>query len=166
MKHNKRRGKFGNRMRRKPKVTKTPTGNLIRLRDFYPDYEGKEQETEVSDEVLACMMRAFDEEHNYCMELCRHYVPLPFDEQIMGELYGITAESPQDIVEKQELMQRLHHALMQIDPVLSRRFCLYYESKMSLRQIADMEDVTYKVVWRSIRKAVDELYDILNDFDE
>lgn len=166
MKHYKAGGKFGNRMRRLPTVTKTPTGNRIRLHEFYPDYQGTEKEIEVSDDVLNCMMTAFREEHSYSMELCRHFVPIPFDEQKMGDLYGITESSSEEIYEIKETAQKLYHAMRQIDSLQAKCFYLYYAEEMTIQQIASRIGISSPKAWRSIQRAVAALRKLMRDSDE
>lgn len=158
--------KFSNRMRRLPTVTKTPSGNRICLHEFYPNYQGAEQEIEVSDDVLNCMMTAFREEHSYSMELCRHFVPIPFDEQYMGEMFNLTDASAQDIYEIKETVQQLYHALKQIDSLQAKCFCLYYAEEMTIQQIATEIGISSPKAWRSIQRAVAALRQLMCKNDE
>ena len=150
-----------------PRFIETDEGKyVIYLSDFY-DFDTPTDETaEVEKEVLIALLRSKRLEKR--IEICdyRHRVPFHFDENETAALEGIYVESAEETCLHQIENAALYHALRSLQPSQRRRCELYYFERLSLEEIALLENVTPKAVRFCIDRALVQLRKMLADYYE
>ncbi len=149
----------------KIKYTKTPTGNLIRVADYYPNPCGTEEYVEVSDAVLEYLAKCQSCSYREHSSDTRNIHPFAFDETLTGEVYGIFEQGADEAYWKRIQAYLLYAAMQKISPQKARRFYLYYAVNLTAKEIAAMEGVSKMAVSKSIRTTRKRLRRLLSELD-
>lgn len=150
-----------------PRFIETDEGKyVIYLSDFY-DFDAPTNETaEVEKEVLIALLQSKRLEKRIEIRDYRHRVPFNFDENETAALEGIYTESADETFFHQFENAALYHALHLLQPTQRRRCELYYFERLSLEEIALLENVTPKAVRFCIDRALVQLRKLLADYYE
>lgn len=137
---------------------------MIKMSDYYPEHTGEEY-IEVSSEVYEQLCIERRREKMYERRDYLHIFNCGFDENIVGEVYGIYGESAEDRLLGNIKRSKLYEALSLIDPVYAKRLYLYFGVGMKAREIAEIEGVSHAAVFKSVNKGLEALRPLLSKKD-
>lgn len=134
----------------------------INLRDFYPQIRA-DCFISVSDEILETMQQAQRDEQSYRRYLRLHHAQYSLEwQQSIGPNHVLSdTPTPQEVVEWDENVKRLHEAIASLPVTQRRRIIAYYFLEWSVTQIAAAEKVHHHAVEISIQRGIRNIKKIL-----
>lgn len=139
-------------------VAKVEDGKkFIRISDFYENNCTGEELVAVSDEVLETLVAMKREEKRKAEDDYRHLTAFGFDDTKASELLGITENSPEQNFFKRAQIEDMKLAMKKLNETSRRRFYRYYALGMTLKQIAERDDVSEAAVFYNIQSTVKKL---------
>ena len=135
--------------------------NVIRISDYYIRNCSEQECVTVSDEVLEYLISARREERAQRQRDYRHLAPFGLDEVYLAELCGISDKSAEECFFDDQISQKLHQALNEIDLIFRRRFYFYHVVGMTMEEIGKPEGVSHSAISKSLGKSAEQLRKLL-----
>ena len=138
----------------------------INLKKVYYYLYPKDTFIEVSDEVAEALLilHRAEEARNSKIRYHKAYYSLDCDDGIENHILNEPAPSPEEIYlekEEEELLrlslERLNEAINHLTPIQARRIRKRYLLGMKIREIAEQEGVSYRVVFETLRDSLTKM---------
>lgn len=130
----------------------------IRLKDFYKDAVGETEYTYVTREVYDALADTFRKEaHAQEMKDVRHMTREGYTEGETEDFMAVPEETLEEAVIKQIELEILQKAVQSLTEVQKERLHLYFFEGMTVRAIAEKQDVNRNAVWKSIQGILEQL---------
>ncbi len=134
----------------------------IRLKDYYDEPVGDEEYLYVSREVYEILADIFRKEaHAQEMKDIRHIIRKGYAEDDMLEYIDGEQESVEDVVIRKIELERLETAMVEatetLTPIQRIRLKLYFYDGLSVREIAQKQNVNINAVWKSLQLIIDRI---------
>ncbi len=136
----------------------------IRLKDYYENPVGNEEYLYVSREVYEILADIFRKEaHAQEMKDIRHIIRKGYAEDDMLKYIDEEQESVEDMVIRKLELERLENAMIKatktLTPIQRIRLKLYFYDGLSVREIAQIQNVNINAVWKSLQMIIDRIKD-------
>ncbi len=135
----------------------------IRVAEFYPDNCCDDKYCNVSMKVYEQLCREKVRERSQKRKDRRQIATYNFDEDKLGEMYGIFSKSAEDECYENGLFKKLNIAIQKINPVLFKRFFRHYVLGIRTSQIAREEGISHTGVIKSYERVREQLRKYLNE---
>ena len=138
----------------------------INLRDFYPDMYKVDAFLEVTDEVHAVFIedQRAEATHKRKMYSYKAQYPLDCDNGIEKAVLQ-RPPTPDEILEDRQLRNQLYSLVMALPDKQSKRIYARFYMGMTVKEIAQLEQVDLSRVYDSIQRGLRRLEKILKNLD-
>lgn len=127
----------------------------IKVQDFYKDAVGGENDVEVSKEIYELLTKTFPrEEHCEYMRDIRHLSINGYRDGDTEYLINSKEECLEDIVLKQMQNEKIRQAIQTLTVQQRERVYLYFYEGMTIRSIAERQNVNRNAIWKSLQNAL------------
>ena len=133
----------------------------INLRDYYP-YYNSDSFVEVSDEVIAAM-KPYRTEDQTQRRMRRRYKVYSLDVDRTENGVVFTALSPCELYERKLTYQELYSAIASLPDKQAKRIYAHFFLRMSMSEIAKVENVSKAAIGSSIARALKQIEKIFSN---
>ena len=129
----------------------------IRIADFYPDNCCKDEYCDVSIEVYEQLCRERVKEQSSRRDDRRHIASFDFDEDKLGDMYGIYSKSAEEACYENDMSRKLEAAIKKVNPVLFNRFYRHHVLGIRTSHIAHEDGISHTGVKKSCERVREQL---------
>lgn len=130
----------------------------IRIKDFYKNAVGEEEYAYVSKEVYEALADTFRREaHAEEMRDLRHTTADGYTEGETEDLMTERGELLEDAVIRRMELETLQEAMQSLTQIQKERLHLYFFEGMTIREIAEKQNVNRNAVWKSLQVILEQL---------
>lgn len=138
----------------------------INLRDYYPDYYKTDYIIEVPDEVADAMRQSERDERAYRRRVYYHHAQYSLDLADGIENDAVfRVESPDELYERKLTAEQLYAAIASLPEVQAQRIYARYVLNLTLKEIAEQENISIPAIHYSILVGLREIKRYLQNLE-